>query len=157
MPLLDSLNKAVENSFVGRYFELKERGSTFTTEVRGATATFLTMAYILAVNPRILADSGGPCVAPDGDIFADSYLECMEEVKREYITSTAIASMFGCFLMGTMANLPIALAPGMGMNAYFTYNVVGWRGTKNISFEAAITGTCWLCLEGSPRCHRCTI
>jgi xanthine/uracil/vitamin C permease (AzgA family) len=46
---------------------LKERGSTFTTELAGATATFLTMAYILAVNPRILADSGGPCIPNEAD------------------------------------------------------------------------------------------
>lgn len=139
MGMLDNLNSAVENSAVGRYFELKERGSNFTTEVRGATATFLTMAYILAVNPRILADSGGPCVAPDGNIFAPEYEQCMEDIKREYITSTAIASMVGCILMGVMANMPVALAPGMGMNAYFTYSVVGWRGTGDVAFEAATT------------------
>ena len=110
--MFESLNEAVENSFIGRFFELKERNTSFTTEVRGATATFLTMAYILAVNPRILADSGGPCEPPGGNIFDPEYEQCMEEVKREYITSTAIASMFGCFLMGIMSNMPIALAPG---------------------------------------------
>jgi AGZA family xanthine/uracil permease-like MFS transporter len=117
MSLFDGLNKAVQNSFIGRYFEMEYRKTNFTTEFRGAAATFLTMAYILAVNPRILADSGGPCVPcseDEGGIFCDDYGACMESVKREYVTSTAIASMVGCMLMGLMANLPIALAPGMG-------------------------------------------
>ena len=78
-------------------------------------------------------------MAPGGDVFDSAYEQCLEEVKREYITSTAIASMFGCICMGLLANLPIALAPGMGMNAYFTYSVVGWRGGGNISYEAAVT------------------
>jgi AGZA family xanthine/uracil permease-like MFS transporter len=117
MPLFDGLNNAVQNSFVGRYFEMEDRKTNFTTEFRGATATFLTMAYIIAVNPRILADSGGPCVPcseDEGGIFCDDYGACMESIKREFVTSTAIASMVGCMLMGLMANLPIALAPGMG-------------------------------------------
>ena len=138
---VEKINAAVSNSFIGRFFEMNERKTTFTAELRGATATFMSMAYILAVNPRILADSGGPCVpsTDDGGIFGDSYAKCMEDVKREYVTSTAIASMFGCLLMGLMANLPIALAPGMGMNAYFTYSVVGWRGTGDVGYKAAIT------------------
>jgi len=138
---IDKINAAVQTSPVGRYFEMDARQTTFTTELRGATATFMSMAYILAVNPRILADSGGPCIPNDADggIFAASYATCIEDIKREYVTSTAIASMFGCLCMGLLANLPIALAPGMGMNAYFTYSVVGWRGTGSVSYEAAIT------------------
>ena len=141
MGFIDTFNENFNKSKVGQFFQLDERGSNFTTELRGATATFLTMAYILAVNPRILADSGGPCVPndDDGGLFGPSYVECMESVKREFITGTAISSMIGCFLMGLLANLPIALAPGMGMNAYFTYSVVGWRGTGNISYNAAVT------------------
>jgi AGZA family xanthine/uracil permease-like MFS transporter len=136
----EKINAAVGDSFIGKFFEMKERKTTFTAELRGATATFMSMAYILAVNPRILADSGGPCTpGDDGGIFGDSYVKCMEDVKREYVTSTAIASMFGCLCMGLLANLPIALAPGMGMNAYFTYSVIGWRGTGDVSYNAAIT------------------
>ena len=134
----DKLNASVHNSVVGRYFEFESRKATFTAEVRGATATFFSMAYILAVNPRILADSGGPCDASEG-IFADSYMACMEDIKREFVTSTAVASMLGCLAMGIFANLPIALAPGMGMNAFFTYSVVGWRGTGSIDYDAAVT------------------
>eukprot|EP00546_Thalassionema_frauenfeldii_P004710 CAMPEP_0178924094 /NCGR_PEP_ID=MMETSP0786-20121207/17127_1 /TAXON_ID=186022 /ORGANISM="Thalassionema frauenfeldii, Strain CCMP 1798" /LENGTH=537 /DNA_ID=CAMNT_0020598749 /DNA_START=107 /DNA_END=1720 /DNA_ORIENTATION=- len=118
---------------------MEERGTNFFTELNGAFATFFSLAYILAVNPRILAESGGPCVPPDGNIFAPEYEECMSDVKKEFITATAIASMVGCFLMGILGNLPIALAPGMGLNAYFTYSVVGWRGTGSISYQAAVT------------------
>ena len=66
---------------------------------------FDIVAYILAVNPRILSESGANCGSPDdADFFS-----CLEDVKREYVTATAIASMFGCFCMGLLANLPIAL------------------------------------------------
>ena len=139
MKFLDDLNTKVGESKIGKFFELEGRKSTFTTEIKAGTATFLTMAYILAINPRILADSGGSCVAPDGNIFAPEYEECLEELKRQYVTATAIGSMVGCILMGLLSNLPIALAPGMGMNAYFTYNVVGWRGTGGVAFDAALT------------------
>jgi adenine/guanine/hypoxanthine permease len=139
--MIEKMNLAVHNSPVGRYFDFEGRKATFSAEIRGATATFMSMAYILAVNPRIMADSGGPCVPneDDGGIFGDTYLACQEDIKREFVTSTALASMFGCFAMGIFANLPVALAPGMGMNAYFTYSVVGWRGTGDISYQAAIT------------------
>lgn len=142
MKFVSSINKAVGDSFVGRFFKFEERGTTFSTELAGATATFLTMAYILAVNPRILADSGGPCVpdAPEeGGIFGAKYEECLEELTRQYVTATAIGSTFACLLMGFLGNLPVALAPGMGMNAYFTYSVVGFRGTGNVSWQAAST------------------
>ena len=129
--MFESLNESINASFIGRYFEMKERGTNFTTELAGATATFLTLgknlisrfilffiqfqltrstycvAYILAINPRILAESGGTC---EGFIFSPEYEECLEDIKKEYITATAISSMFGCFLMGLVANLPIALA-----------------------------------------------
>jgi len=127
------------DSFIGRYFEMEDRKTTVFTEFRGAIATFLTMAYILAVNPAILTDSGGPCVAPDGNIFAEDYEACLDDIKKEYITATAISAMIGCVVMGVMANLPVALAPGMGLNAYFTFGVVGFRGTGKIAFEAAVT------------------
>jgi AGZA family xanthine/uracil permease-like MFS transporter len=116
----DSVNKldgSFNNSRVGKFFACGERGTKLSTEFNAGTATFLTMAYILAVNPRILSESGGPCVPPGGDIFDPEYEMCMEEIKRQYITATAIGSMIGCIIMGLMANLPIALAPGMGMNA----------------------------------------
>eukprot|EP00534_Pseudo-nitzschia_fraudulenta_P000284 CAMPEP_0201116812 /NCGR_PEP_ID=MMETSP0850-20130426/983_1 /ASSEMBLY_ACC=CAM_ASM_000622 /TAXON_ID=183588 /ORGANISM="Pseudo-nitzschia fraudulenta, Strain WWA7" /LENGTH=538 /DNA_ID=CAMNT_0047380993 /DNA_START=289 /DNA_END=1905 /DNA_ORIENTATION=- len=136
---IDGLNTKVGESKLGQFFELGERKSTFTTEIKAGTATFLTMAYILAINPRLLSDSGGSCVPPEGNIFAPEYEACMEEVRRQYVTATALGSFIACLLMGVLANLPIALAPGMGMNAYFTYSVVGWRGTGAVSYDAAMT------------------
>ena len=109
---ISKVDGSFNNSRIGKFFACDERGSKLSTEFNAGTATFLTMAYILAVNPRILADSGGPCVAPGGDIFDPDYEMCMEEIKRQYITSTAIGSMIGCIVMGLLANLPIALAPG---------------------------------------------
>lgn len=139
MGFFDGLNNSVENSCIGRFFKFKERDAEFTKEFKGAITSFLASAYILAVNPRILADSGGPCVAPDGNIFAEEYEDCLFEIRKQFVTSTAIASMFGCFVMGLMANYPILLSCGMGMNAYFTYSVVGWRGTGSVSYNAAVT------------------
>lgn len=136
MAIFDSLNAAAQTSFIGKFFEFDARKTNLTTEIGGGTATFLTMAYILAVNPMILADSGGPC---EGEKFSDDYDICVEDIKRQYVIATALASMFGCILMGLLANLPIALSCGMGMNAYFTYNVVGFRGFGAVSYKAALT------------------
>ena len=98
------------------------------------------MSYILAVNPRILADSGGPCESEFGP-FSDDYQMCLEDLKKQFIVSTALTSMVACLIMGLWANLPIALSCGMGMNAYFTYNVVGFRGFGNVSYGAALVAT----------------
>lgn len=69
-----------------------------------------------------------------------------ELTKRSLITATAASSLIGCFLMGIGGNLPIALAPGMGLNAYFTYNVVGYRGTGSVS--CCLPAIWCLCLCG---------
>ena len=98
------------------------------------------MSYILAVNPRILADSGGPCESEFGP-FSDDYQMCLEDLKKQFIVSTALTSMVACLVMGLWANLPIALSCGMGMNAYFTYNVVGFRGFGNVPYGAALVAT----------------
>jgi len=136
---LQQLDDSFANTSIARYFKLSERKSSLSVEFRGALATFMSMAYILAVNPSILADSGGPCV-PDADgPFGPGFFGCVEATKKELITSTALSSMVGCFLMGLVANLPIALAPGMGMNAYFAYSVVGFHGLGDISYQAAMT------------------
>jgi len=126
---------------IGRFFQMEERGTTLFTEFNGALSTFMSMAYILAVNPRILADSGGPCVLAEGAAFFGDpdYEQCLVDIQKEFIIGTAVASMIGCFAMGIFANLPVALAPGMGLNAYFTYSVVGFRGTGGISYKAATT------------------
>lgn len=89
-------------------FKLSQNGTTVRTELVAGLTTFLTMAYIIFVNPAILADAK----MPFGAVF----------------TATCVAAAIGCFLMAFLANYPIALAPGMGLNAYFAYGVVGGMG-----------------------------
>lgn len=162
------LNVYVAESRAGKYFKLKERGSTFTTELRAGTATFLTMAYILAVNASILADSGGTCsvsdcvplcsdpsfslsncsgptrhvITPDVSCKFDpvnpGYAACLARIRKDLIVATVASSLIGCVIMGLFANLPLALAPGMGTNAYFAYTVVGFHGSGNISYQSAL-------------------
>ena len=116
------------------YFKLSERETSILTECRAGVITFLTMGYILAVNASILSDTGGNCSDP-----FDS--ECKEEIKIDLIYATAISASVSTLLMGLLANLPLALAPGMGLNAYFAYNVVGYGGTGNVSYENALFAT----------------
>ncbi len=87
-----------------KLFKLKENNTNVKTEVIGGVTTFMTMAYILAVNPQILSASG-----------MDS---------QAILMATAIASFIGTMIMALMANYPFALAPGLGLNAYFAYTVV---------------------------------
>lgn len=88
---------------IKRFFKVAEHGTTIGTEVRGGVVTFMAMVYILIVNPSILSASGMPADA----VFV----------------ATAIASGVATILMGIYAKLPFALAPGMGLNAYFAYSV----------------------------------
>ena len=87
-----------------RYFRLSAHGTTVRTEILAGITTFLTMAYIIFVNPAILSDAG----MDFGAVFV----------------ATCLAAAIGTAIMGLYANYPIALAPGMGLNAYFTYGVV---------------------------------
>ncbi|XP_078179416.1 adenine/guanine permease AZG1-like [Carex rostrata] len=144
---LGRLNIAVNRSPVGKYFKLAERGSNFTTELRAGTATFLTMAYILAVNASILTDSGATCTINDCINPSESckfppvdagYSQCLDKVRRDLIVATAVSSLIGCFIMGLFANLPLALAPGMGTNAYFAYSVVGFHGSGGLKYKTAL-------------------
>ncbi len=89
-------------------FKLSENKTSIRTEVVAGITTFLTMAYIIFVNPDILKAAG----MPFGAVFA----------------ATCVAAAIGCFLMAFLANYPIALAPGMGLNAYFAFTVVGGMG-----------------------------
>ena len=87
-----------------RLFGLKAHETTVRTEARAGATTFLPMAYIIVVNPAILSEAGLPVAA--------------------VAAATCLAAGIGSLLMGFMANYPLALAPGMGLNAYFTYTVV---------------------------------
>jgi AGZA family xanthine/uracil permease-like MFS transporter len=123
---------------VDAFFKITERKSDLVTEVRAGFTTFLTLGYILAVNPMILADSGGTCPCDSPPCFDPDYDACMQEVRRDLVIVTALTSGIACLLMGVCANLPFALAPGMGMNAYFTYGVVGFRGSGAVSYTNAL-------------------
>ena len=91
-----------------KLFQLKKNGTTVRTEVVAGITTFMTMAYILAVNPSILSASGMDANA--------------------ILIATALASFIGCLAMALLANYPFALAPGLGLNAYFAYTVCGEMG-----------------------------
>ena len=99
-----------------RFFKIKERGSSVNREIIAGITTFLAMAYILAVNPNILSASGMDW----GKVF----------------TATAISSAIATLVMAFVANLPVALAPGLGLNAFFTYTVVLGMGC---SWQLALT------------------
>ncbi|HEV2612101.1 MAG TPA: NCS2 family permease [Noviherbaspirillum sp.] len=98
-----------------RFFKLKEQGTDVRTELLAGLTTFLTMAYIIFVNPSILGDAGMP--------------------KDAVFVATCVAAAIGTLVMGLYANYPIALAPGMGLNAYFAYGVVKGMG---YTWEAAL-------------------
>ncbi|KAF2463177.1 uncharacterized protein BDR25DRAFT_337990 [Lindgomyces ingoldianus] len=149
---LNSFNEAVGSSTFGRIFRLEGSGhekeiknTRFTTEVRAGLTTFFTMAYIIAVNASILADTGGNCVCNDttgkDPICAvnEEYSSCVRDMNRSLITATAAISGFSSFLFGFLTNMPVCLAPGMGLNAYFAYQVVGFHGTGMISYNLALT------------------
>ncbi|KAG5635228.1 hypothetical protein H0H81_011993 [Sphagnurus paluster] len=117
----------VADSFVGRWFKLDGSGATktrvgsrFTTEIRAGLTTWAAMAYIISVNASILSDSGGPCVCTTNDLCLndDTYAACVAETRLDLITTTAAISALSSFLMGLLANLPVGLAPGLGLNAY---------------------------------------
>jgi AGZA family xanthine/uracil permease-like MFS transporter len=90
------------------YFHFKELGTDWRTETLAGATTFLTMAYIIFVNPSILHAAGMPVAA--------------------VTAATCISAAFGSLVMGLYARYPIALAPGMGLNAYFAYTVVSGMG-----------------------------
>jgi AGZA family xanthine/uracil permease-like MFS transporter len=123
---------------------MERKGSFFFTELRAGLATFFAMAYIISVNSNITSATGGTCVCPPEGL-ADNcntnaeYLLCVEEIKRDIVTATAAIAALSTFCMGLFANLPIALAPGMGLNAYFAYTVVGPHGTGLVPYEVALT------------------
>ena len=108
---MEKFSKLMENTF-----KLRENGTTVKTEIIAGVTTFMTMAYILAVNPNILSSTG----MDHGAVF----------------TATALAAFLGTLLMALFANYPFALAPGMGLNAYFAYTVVLGYG---YSWQAALT------------------
>jgi AGZA family xanthine/uracil permease-like MFS transporter len=117
---------------IDRYFGIAAAGSTIPRELRAGLTTFLTMSYVLLVNPEVL---GNAIVIPDG--FA------------KLLVVTALAAAFGSLLMGLVARYPFAQAPGMGLNAYFAYTVVlGQKIPWQTALGAvAISGTIFVILS----------
>ena len=111
-------------SAIARYFDFENRGTTVGTELRGAVATFLTMAYILVANAMILRGA-----APDFPF--ESCIAC-----------TAAAAGICCVLMGLVANAPIALASGMGLNAIVAYQVAGAAGSWQTAMGLVVLEMC---------------
>lgn len=112
-----TINEKVAKSAIGRWFRLEgsgskktRAGSLFLTEIRAGLATFFAMAYIIAVNASIVADTGGTCICNGGAVDPvcdsnDEYLLCVNDVKRDLITATAAISALSSFFMGLLANL----------------------------------------------------
>jgi Permease family len=120
----DAMVKKIE-----AYFELRKNGTNIRTEVLAGIATFLMMAYIIVVNPGILSKAGMPF---SGVLFA-----------------TVIVSALSSIAMGLYSNLPYSLAPGMGINAFFTFSIVlgmgiGWQTALGAVF---ISGICFIILS----------
>lgn len=119
----------MEFDYARKIFKLSEHGTSVKTEIIAGLTTFLTMAYIIFVNPAILADAG----MDHGAVFV----------------ATCLAAAIGCFIMGFVANYPIAQAPGMGLNAFFTYAVVlGMGYTWQVALAAVfVSGLLFILLS----------
>ncbi len=109
--------KALPQGFLERFFHLSEKKTSVRTELVAGMTTFISVAYILFVNPNILADAGIP--------------------KEAAIASTIWVAALTTAMMGFSANYPVALAPGMGLNAFFAYYVVG---TLHLPWKVALGG-----------------
>ncbi|KAF6808666.1 purine transporter [Colletotrichum sojae] len=148
---IHATNAKIAASPVGWWFQLEgsghpreRKGSLFFTELRAGLVAFFAMAYIIAVNSSIVSDSGGTCVCTgtEADPVCDAdqdYLLCVAEVKRDIVTATAAISALATFFMGLLSNMPVGVAPGMGLNAYFAYSVVGYHGTGAVPYQVALT------------------
>lgn len=154
---MDSLGLYIErvNAFLGastfgRVFRLQGCGhekeiehARFTAEIRAGLTTFFTMAYVISVNASILADTGGNCVCNDANdplcMVNEEYAVCVQDLYRSLITATAAIAGFSSIVFGFLTNMPVALAPGMGLNAYFAYQVVGFHGSGIIPYNLALT------------------
>ncbi|ADZ44410.1 TPA: NCS2 family permease [Yersinia enterocolitica] len=113
-------NLDTEQGLLERVFKLKQHGTTARTELIAGITTFLTMVYIVFVNPQILGGAG-------------------MDVQAVFVTTCLIAA-FGSIFMGLLANLPVALAPAMGLNAFFAFVVVGAMG---ISWQVGMGAIFW--------------
>ena len=112
-----------------KIFKLSQHGTDVRTELLAGLTTFLTMVYIIFVNPSILGDAGMP--------------------RESVFVATCLVAALGTAVMGLYANYPIAMAPGMGLNAYFAYTVVGFHGSGTFSYTACVR----FCVTFCSTCH----
>ncbi|GKQ43323.1 guanine permease [Companilactobacillus sp. RD055328] len=117
MQELSSKSPKIRTTWLEKQFKINEKGSSVKTEIIGGITTFIAMSYILFVNPTILSDAG----LDKGAVFV----------------ATALAGVVGCVAMAFVANYPIAVAPGLGSNAFFAYSVVIGMG---IPWQTALAG-----------------
>ncbi|MEW6494413.1 MAG: NCS2 family permease [Cyanobacteriota bacterium] len=120
--LSDQLPPQGEQGAIARFFKFQDYQTNIRTEVLAGVTTFMTMAYILVVNPGILSDA--IFLQKPGDLF------------NELVIATAISAAIATLIMGLLANYPFALAPGLGLNAFFAYSVVLGLG---IDWRVALT------------------
>src|ERR1700758_4608062 len=106
-PTVEAPNRSLTQK-LEQYFAFASHATNWRTEILAGFTTFITMAYIIFVNPAIPSETGMPLAA--------------------ITAATCLCAAFGSILMGALANYPLALAPGMGLNAYFTYSVVKGMG-----------------------------
>ena len=114
---------SVDAGFFERFFKLKQHNTSVKTELIAGLTTFLTMVYIVFVNPSILSASG-----MDG---------------QAVFVTTCIVAALGCIFMGLFTNLPIALAPAMGLNAFWAYSVVGTHGDMTVTWQVGMGAIFW--------------
>ncbi|ODA78538.1 hypothetical protein RJ55_05919 [Drechmeria coniospora] len=128
----DFVDERTASSTIGRLFRLA--GSGHPDEIPGST---------VLREASLLSQTGGTCVcALDQKQKCDSipaFAACKEEVRRDLITATAVLAGLASISFGALTNLPVALAPGMGLNAYFAFQVVGVNGSESMSYRTALT------------------
>ena len=117
-----------------KFFKISERGSTLRTEIVGGITTFFAMAYIIFVNPDMLSVAMG------------------EEMRTPLLVATCASAALGCILTAMLANVPFAQAPGMGLNAFFTYTVclgMGYTWQEGLAI-VLLSGIIFLVITVSP-------
>ena len=128
-----------------RFFAVKARGSTVKREIIGGITTFFAMAYIIFVNPNTLCANVGTAGEP--------FFPAMpEELWGPVLVATCVSAAIGCFLTGLLANVPFAQAPGMGLNAFFTYTVclgMGYTWQEGLAI-VLLSGLLFLIIAVSP-------
>jgi len=115
-----------------KYFKLKEKGTNVRTEILAGITTFITMVYIIFVNPSILSDPLFILGNPDA-----------EAIRNSVFTATCIAAAIGTLMMAFIANLPFAQAPGMGLNAFFAVCTGVFQGCSSAGFFTTFWFRSW--------------